>query len=231
MPTRTYQKVVLKPDHRSQEEFHVVVNGPQYDAWSKGDKTIPLADVVDSFEVFVTLQGSQGVMGRASKMQLENVFGTSKDVDVVLQILERGSLTTASAFLARLGPCLSLAMKRRASATDTSSFCDRLPQLPKAATQAPTIVSPVYTPCPAAPQLDMAAGNTPAARAMKLACFLCLSVHVRWMAKALCFLAEADTERAQSEVSSDRRLRPSLFCSHLNVILLFCDLTWCPSCL
>ena len=31
-------------------------------------------------------------MGRASKQQLENVFGTSKDVDVVEQILEKGQM-------------------------------------------------------------------------------------------------------------------------------------------
>ena len=49
-----------------------------------------MTEVVDSFEVFVTGQGAQGVMGRASKQQLENVFGTSKDIDVVSQILEKG---------------------------------------------------------------------------------------------------------------------------------------------
>ena len=35
-------------------------------------------------------------MGRASKQQLDNIFGTSKDVDVVQQILERGQVIKAS---------------------------------------------------------------------------------------------------------------------------------------
>ena len=30
------------------------------------------------------------MLGRPSKQQLENVFGTSKDVDVITQILEKG---------------------------------------------------------------------------------------------------------------------------------------------
>lgn len=74
----------------------LIVNGDEYQKWIKGDKTIPLADVVDSFDVFHTGQGSQGIMGRASKQQLETVFSTSKDVDVALQILERGQLQATS---------------------------------------------------------------------------------------------------------------------------------------
>ena len=35
-------------------------------------------------------------MGRASRQQLENAFGTHKDVDVVMQILEKGQLIPTS---------------------------------------------------------------------------------------------------------------------------------------
>lgn len=93
---RQFLKVVYKAEHDSPEEFNVVVNGPEYQAWKKGDKTIPLTDVVDSFDIFVTPQGSQGLMGRASKQQLDNTFGTHKDDVVVEQILEKGSLLSAS---------------------------------------------------------------------------------------------------------------------------------------
>ena len=42
------------------------------------DSSVPLVDVVNSFDVFVTNKhGAQGVMDRASKSQLENEFNTS----------------------------------------------------------------------------------------------------------------------------------------------------------
>lgn len=37
-------------------------------------------------------QGAQGKLDRASKAELENEFGTSRDDDVVQQILEKGNL-------------------------------------------------------------------------------------------------------------------------------------------
>ena len=40
--------------------------------------------------MFWSNQGAQGLLGRPSNQQLENVFGSSKDVDVVLIILEKG---------------------------------------------------------------------------------------------------------------------------------------------
>ncbi|KDQ64416.1 hypothetical protein JAAARDRAFT_187743 [Jaapia argillacea MUCL 33604] len=69
--------------------------------------TIPIADVVDcesalslqvnftdlhdlAFQVFFSNQGNQGILGHASKQQLETVFGVSKDVDVLPLILKDG---------------------------------------------------------------------------------------------------------------------------------------------
>jgi hypothetical protein len=48
---KTFHKVVYKPDSQSTDEFMVIVNAEEYKKWIKGDKTIPLADVVDSFDV------------------------------------------------------------------------------------------------------------------------------------------------------------------------------------
>ncbi|OBZ70037.1 hypothetical protein A0H81_09841 [Grifola frondosa] len=62
--------------------------------------TIPLTDVVDSFKVFFSNQGSQGLLGQASKQQLESVFGTSKDIDVVQQLLTKGKEQTGESFSA-----------------------------------------------------------------------------------------------------------------------------------
>ncbi|PWZ00433.1 DUF1960-domain-containing protein [Testicularia cyperi] len=93
---KSFHKVVYKPDSQSTDEFMVIVNAEEYQKWIKGDKSIPLADVVDSFDVFHTGQGAQGIMGRPSKQHLDAVFDSTKDVDVVTIILERGQLQAAS---------------------------------------------------------------------------------------------------------------------------------------
>ncbi|TIB81127.1 DUF1960-domain-containing protein [Wallemia mellicola] len=84
-------QVFYKPSPVEHETFSVIVNPDEYKRWSEGDKTIPLVEVVDSFDIFYTEQGSQGKIGRASKQQLENVFGTSTDDVVVAKILEAGA--------------------------------------------------------------------------------------------------------------------------------------------
>ncbi|EGO02013.1 hypothetical protein SERLA73DRAFT_132746 [Serpula lacrymans var. lacrymans S7.3] len=83
-------KVVYKPDSQSTDEFIAVVNPEEFKKWKDGDSSIPLASVVDSFEIFHSGQGSQGLLGRPSKQQLETVFGTSKDVDVMTIVLQKG---------------------------------------------------------------------------------------------------------------------------------------------
>ncbi|PCH40850.1 DUF1960-domain-containing protein [Wolfiporia cocos MD-104 SS10] len=87
---RPITKVVYKPDSQSTDEYTVVVNPSEYKKWLEGATTIPLADVVDSFQVFFSNQGAQGILGTPSRQQLENEFGTSKDVDVIEQILRKG---------------------------------------------------------------------------------------------------------------------------------------------
>lgn len=67
------------------------MNPEEYKRWSGGDKTIPLVEVVDSFDIFYSEQGFQGKLGRASKQQLENVFGTATDDVVVAKILQLGA--------------------------------------------------------------------------------------------------------------------------------------------
>ncbi|UZJ54138.1 hypothetical protein CBS101457_003458 [Exobasidium rhododendri] len=93
---KSFSKVVYKPDHTSGDIFQVIVNAAEYQKWKDGDKTIPLAEVVDAFEIFITGQGAQGIMGRPSKQQLDSAFGTHNDTDVVTQILEKGDMQSAS---------------------------------------------------------------------------------------------------------------------------------------
>jgi Shwachman-Bodian-Diamond syndrome (SBDS) protein len=45
---------------------------------------------ITAFEILSSNQGPQGLLGRPSKQELDNVFGTHVDVEVVQQILEKG---------------------------------------------------------------------------------------------------------------------------------------------
>jgi ribosome maturation protein Sdo1 len=95
---KSLTKVVYKPDTQSTDEFIVIVDPTEYKKWKEGDRTIPLAEVVDSFKVFYSNQGAQGILGTPSKQQLDTVFGTTKDVDVMTQILEKGKDQPGSGF-------------------------------------------------------------------------------------------------------------------------------------
>ena len=46
--------------------------------------------VVAATDVFFSNQGAQGILGKPSKQQLENVFGTSNSMEVIAQILQKG---------------------------------------------------------------------------------------------------------------------------------------------
>jgi len=87
---RSITKVVYKPDSQSTDEYTVIVNPDEYAKWKAGDTSLPLAEVVDSFEVFHSSQGAQGLLGRPSKQQLDTDFNTHVDVEVVEYILKHG---------------------------------------------------------------------------------------------------------------------------------------------
>lgn len=78
---RSSTRVVFKPDSQSTDEYIIVV--ADVDAlkkWKEGDTTIPLVEIVDSFDVFHTGQGAQGQLQRPSKQTLDTVFGTTNEV-------------------------------------------------------------------------------------------------------------------------------------------------------
>jgi ribosome maturation protein Sdo1 len=55
----------------------LIADSPEAVAKWRKDSSVPLVEVVDSFDIFVTNKhGSQGVLDRASKGQIENEFGT-----------------------------------------------------------------------------------------------------------------------------------------------------------
>ncbi|KZT33469.1 DUF1960-domain-containing protein [Sistotremastrum suecicum HHB10207 ss-3] len=92
-------KVVYKPDTQSTDEYIVFVNQAEYKKWKDGGKlscssssSIPLALIVDAFDIFHSGQGAQGHLGRISKQTLETVFGTKHEDEAVKVVLEKGTI-------------------------------------------------------------------------------------------------------------------------------------------
>ncbi|KAL2757102.1 hypothetical protein ACRALDRAFT_1062710 [Sodiomyces alcalophilus JCM 7366] len=85
-------KIHFKGDN---DDFFVFIDDPEdYQKWRE-DKSVPLANFISSFRIFVTHgQGNQGTFLTASKATLENQFGTSVDDEVIAQILEKGEFRT-----------------------------------------------------------------------------------------------------------------------------------------
>lgn len=77
----------------TEDDFIVFVNDPEELKKWRNDKSIPLAEVVAGWKVFVTHKhGAQGKLDTASNASLENEFGTSREEDVVQKILEEGAI-------------------------------------------------------------------------------------------------------------------------------------------
>ncbi|KAG0168569.1 hypothetical protein DFQ28_002536 [Apophysomyces sp. BC1034] len=80
-------KVIYKADN---EEYFVVANSGMVSKWRE-DKTIPLIDVVQSFDILTTTTGSNtGQTVRPSKGALESTFDTSNPDIIVRKIVEKG---------------------------------------------------------------------------------------------------------------------------------------------
>jgi len=90
-------KVIYKPDSQSTDEYMVIVNKEEFEKWKEGDTSIPLSQIVDSFDIFHSGQGSQGHLGRISKQTLETVFSTKHEDDAVKLLLEKGVLQAGDA--------------------------------------------------------------------------------------------------------------------------------------
>ncbi|MCJ1362322.1 hypothetical protein MMC16_001425 [Acarospora aff. strigata] len=76
-----------------EEDFVIFVDEPAAVQNWKNDKSIPLAQVVSGFKIFVTHKhGAQGVLDSASKATLENEFGTNNEDECMMKILEQGAV-------------------------------------------------------------------------------------------------------------------------------------------
>ncbi|CAI7678546.1 unnamed protein product [Penicillium pancosmium] len=73
------------------EDFVVFVDDLEILKKWRNDRSIPLADVVNGWKIFVTHRhGAQGIMDGASKATLEDEFGSHREEDCMAKILEGG---------------------------------------------------------------------------------------------------------------------------------------------
>ncbi|EPS33169.1 hypothetical protein POX_a01836 [Penicillium oxalicum] len=79
------------------EDFIVFVDDLEILKKWKEDRSVPLTDVLNGWKIFVTHgHGAQGVLDTASKAALESEFGTSKEEECMVKILENGSYQTTT---------------------------------------------------------------------------------------------------------------------------------------
>ncbi|KAF2471072.1 putative RNA binding protein [Lindgomyces ingoldianus] len=76
-----------------EDDFVIFVDSSKAVQDWKADSSIPLAQVVSGWKVFVThKQGTQGILDAASNGSLDSEFGTHNEDEVVKAILEKGSV-------------------------------------------------------------------------------------------------------------------------------------------
>ena len=88
MPT---QKLTYTPKNASANDHPstmvLLVDEDAFDKYAAGDKTIPLAQIVDSYEILkFEKPGKEGTLGKPAKVELEAVFGTS-NVDEIAEFM------------------------------------------------------------------------------------------------------------------------------------------------
>ncbi|MCJ1409032.1 hypothetical protein MMC19_003109 [Ptychographa xylographoides] len=75
------------------DDFVIYVDSTKAVQDWKDDRSIPLAQVVSGFKIFVTHKhGAQGVGDEASKSTLENQFGSHNEDECIIKILEGGTV-------------------------------------------------------------------------------------------------------------------------------------------
>ncbi|KAI9309055.1 hypothetical protein BJ944DRAFT_284923 [Cunninghamella echinulata] len=83
-------KVYVQDDQNN--ELYVVVDPDSYNKW-KSDKTIPIVEVVQSYDIYTSPPGGNILPAdKPSRAHLEDVLGTSKTEEAVERIIERGNV-------------------------------------------------------------------------------------------------------------------------------------------
>ncbi|CAI7661362.1 hypothetical protein PCG10_004688 [Penicillium crustosum] len=82
----------------SSDDFIVFVDDLETLKKWKSDRSVPLTEVLNGWKIFVThSHGAQGVLDTASQSALQNEFGTTKDDECMVKILEGGEYQATTA--------------------------------------------------------------------------------------------------------------------------------------
>ncbi|KAJ9485929.1 hypothetical protein VN97_g7412 [Penicillium thymicola] len=82
----------------SSDDFIVFVDDLEILQKWKSDRSVSLSDVLNGWKIFVThSHGAQGVLDTASQSALQNEFGTTKDDECMVKILEGGEYQATTA--------------------------------------------------------------------------------------------------------------------------------------
>ncbi|KAJ5169892.1 uncharacterized protein N7500_002675 [Penicillium coprophilum] len=82
----------------SSDDFIVFVDDLDVLQKWKSDRSIPLTEVLNGWKIFLThSHGAQGVLDTASQSALQNEFGTTKEEECMVKILEGGEYQATTA--------------------------------------------------------------------------------------------------------------------------------------
>ncbi|KAJ5823647.1 hypothetical protein N7447_005987 [Penicillium robsamsonii] len=82
----------------SSDDFIVFVDDLEILKKWKTDRSIPLTEVLNGWKIFLThSHGAQGVLDTASQSSLQNEFGTTKEEECIVKILEGGEFQATTA--------------------------------------------------------------------------------------------------------------------------------------
>ncbi|CAG8624097.1 2146_t:CDS:2 [Acaulospora morrowiae] len=87
--TGTATRVVYKNKEKSSDEFVIFANPNMIEKWRE-DKTIPIIDVVQSFQIFEYHGGHTGHASQPTASQLSTMFDTTDKTEIIKEILENG---------------------------------------------------------------------------------------------------------------------------------------------
>ena len=72
--------------------FVMMVDSEAFGKYKDGDSSIPIAEIVNSFDIFRYEQGHTGEKSTPSNRELSDVFGSSNDMAVAEFMVKNGSL-------------------------------------------------------------------------------------------------------------------------------------------
>jgi ribosome maturation protein Sdo1 len=97
-----FDRIVLKSSKNLRDEqFDLIVfaNPGMTNRW-RNDKSIPLVDVIQRFEIFDSAtKGLQGKVNHVSKQRIFDALGTSNTEEAIRQILTHGEIKPHSKYI------------------------------------------------------------------------------------------------------------------------------------